>query len=124
MACLAAAVLIFVFTSGGGDEKPPKGEELITQWKCKACGDEFKLKSSEWEAAEVKAGGSQPLFCPKCGQKEAYQPMECPLHNLFYFGPEVPDSPGVCPECQKENRIPEPEPEPTGVTNKPRPKSV
>ena len=100
VACLAAAVAItFLF---GGEEAIPEAMEGTTHWKCTACDHEFELKDSQLFKEQERANSPSPLYCPKCSELKAYQPMACYTCNTLFFGPEVPGASGQCPKCRPD----------------------
>ena len=124
--CLAVAVTVTLVFSPT-EEPIPDTDESQTQWMCRACSHVFMLTARE-HAAETARGPepSPPLYCPKCGKKEAYRAAKCSKCGTVYFGAQVPGATGACPKCYPRRSPPREEPEEdTGpARRKKRPKSA
>lgn len=133
-ASLCAAVAITFFF--GGSEVIPDDPSTETLWQCVKCEHSFKLTLPQLTKELSKVGDQPPIFCPKCNQREAWQPMACFRCSTLFFGPEVPGVPGICPKCpiddqpapiiEEAPRRPASDgpPNPDAAPERPRPKQV
>lgn len=123
VAALGLAAVITYLTHGD----QPIADDLSSEksvWMCSECKTITKLSEREVESECRKLKDSPPLICEKCTLQKLYQVITCPVCETYFFGAEVPGSPGECPKC-KPDAVPPPEQEDeSSPTYRPQVKSV
>lgn len=98
--CLVLAAVIVYFTWGDSEDIPTGSVESSTNWKCAACGHQFKLTDNEfYQQLQNSPNGNSPLICPKCAKRDAWMVALCPKCHEWYYGVGKPGETGMCPKC-------------------------
>lgn len=99
-----SSATVLALRDGSRVDSAANAPETQTQWKCRICGDEFKLTAFEvMKQSASPYDGSRGLKCLGCDEEEAYLARTCTTCLGVYFGPEVSGGVGRCPHCSKTN---------------------
>jgi len=102
VALIAAGAMLFLF-SGRKEQSMANADETKTLWMCTSCNEPVDITAGQIQQLAKDSGGpAPPYLCSKCKEKKLFRAMKCDKCGSAYFPSGVPDSTGVCKQCNPD----------------------